>query len=74
MIDPCINPKTQKPFDWENPEFTPGKYCTSCRFNELPNPKYIDFAYTCENCIERVRAWKKRSNSAKKAALKRKHG
>jgi len=70
--NPCIDRNTNKPYIWENPEFTPGKHCTSCRFKELPEPKFKDFPYTCENCIASIRAWKTRSDRAKRAALKRK--
>ena len=74
MIDPCINPKTQKPFAWENPEFTPGVHCTSCRYAVLTTPRNPDFRYTCEKCIvdKKLYQWRKRSQSAKLAALKRK--
>jgi hypothetical protein len=68
---PLINPKTGKIFDWENPEFIPGKNCATCRFGVLPNPKFEDFPYTCNNCILRVRKWKIRSDKAKRAAIKR---
>ena len=70
MIDPCIDKVTGKPYAWENPEFEPGKHCTSCRFKLCSGAK--DFPYTCEDCLPKIRAWKIRSDSAKRAALTRK--
>lgn len=68
--NPCINPKTQLPFDWENPNFTPGKHCTSCRYKPCSMSK--DFPYTCNDCLPKIRAWKIRSDRSKISALKAK--
>ena len=73
-INPAIDRKTGKPFAWENPNFTPGKHCTSCRYAELTEPRNKDFPYICSNCIitKDLLGWKKRSDAAKRAAITRK--
>ena len=67
MPNPFINPETGKIYSWENPNFTPGENCTTCRYGVLSSPRFTDSPYTCEKCIGRIRKNQKGSASAKLA-------
>ena len=55
-------------FKGDNPNFTPGKHCTRCRYTEIDSTVYQTTGrYQCKFCEERFLKGRKRSEAAKRA-------